>query len=774
MKFRSLLLLISLPFITATPAVAQSPADAVSRDEYLAYMVSAAEEAWANIDESRARWYENIDLEYVFGYNPPPNDLYLAALSTNLFEITGESKYLDRAKSLLLYYGKYRDAYPADFHLTKAEYGDELPVIPNIFPFGKYVQAYEALDRNGRLTAADKKVLEPAMAGSADYLVNFQEWGPMNRAMLRAEAMTYVAKVVPENPRSALWKMAGEAIANDNWGKWEIEDATGYNGVWLYSLLGYASHVREDESLYRTPVMTYYFEYFLKLMSPAGIVPDFGDSYWGGGWDRMIPFFEKAASVTNDGRFRWAASQYFHKFLDPIPERKSIFAALCLSDAYIWADFDLPAVIPASGSEEVLDDIVGKKVVFRDGWSPSSTFMLYNYRDEGDGGWLFREYLRTTIPVEEEKMHHGHADENSVVLLMRNNSVLLHDGGYRDYMPSGPYGAWRADYFHNRVVVRPGKIALGQDEGQYRYASPGRSAVEGQNLLDYFRNSGAYHRVETRKIDFLNLDGFDMTRTRIIDRKYGYEADRVVTYVKDLDWFIVFDGVRFTDPGYLTMANMWHTRRIHERGENWYDTSYDSLRTVDVTGDERLLVLFPERGYLEQGEGSQNRYWQDEQFVYQMIGRHGYRNDIQTFVTVLIPHDKKVSPAELASSVSMVQAEGGPQSLAVQIERGGKKYLVAAKMDLEAELVRDWRRPMYDYESGRVKYGDYETDAYHLFVVETKDAVQYAMAGAVRVTRNGKVLHEQYPAEFGLNFDGSPDIPGIGKMRYWQETVPKD
>ena len=70
----------------------------------------------------------------------------------------------------------------------------------------------------------------------------------------------------------------------------------------------------------------------------------------------------------------------------------------------------------------------------------------------------FRDYLRDSIPVEEEKMTHGHADENSIVLLMSGGSVLLRDGGYRDYMPSGPFGAYRQDYFHNRLVVRPEKI----------------------------------------------------------------------------------------------------------------------------------------------------------------------------------------------------------------------------------------------------------------------------------------------------------------------------
>lgn len=45
---------------------------------------------------------------------------------------------------------------------------------------------------------------------------------------------------------------------------------------------------------------------------------------------------------------------------------------------------------------------------------------------------------------------------------------------------------------------------------------------------------------------------------------------------------------------------------------------------------------------------------------------------------------------------------------------------------------------------------------------------------AVNVTRilyGGMLLFEQKPSYFGLAFDGSPDVQGVGKARYWRETV---
>jgi hypothetical protein len=451
-----------------------------------------------------------------------------------------------------------------------------------------------------------------------------------------------------------------------------------------------------------------------------------------------------------------------------MPKTTSVFTGLILSDACRWADFSVDAAAPTTGSQEALDDVVGKKVVFRNGWDPSSTYLLYNYRDIGDGGWLPREYLRTTIPVEEEKMHHGHSDENSIILMMHKGSILLHDGGYRDFMPSGPYGAYRADYFHNRVVVRDGKIALGQKQGEYRYSSPGRAAVPGQEMLDFFRNSGAYRDIRTRKVDFEVTRHAEMARSLLIDDHLGYESDRTIVYLKEPTCFVVIDAVRFTKPGYLTMASLWHTRKVLASGEGWYDTAYDSLRTVDVRGDQRLLVVFPQRALMVDGVAAQRRYYQEEKTIYQMIGRHGYRNDLQLFVTVLFPHGEQEKPEELAGRVSMVQVDRPDEAAAVRVRAGGKSYLVGVKLDLEKELVRDHRRPMYNYVSGKTTYGDFETDGHFLTAVEESDSIWYSVSGFTKISFRGSLLHEQPGVLSNLSFDGTADEPGVGKMRRWE------
>jgi len=89
-----------------------------------------------------------------------------------------------------------------------------------------------------------------------------------------------------------------------------------YHGVWLYSLLGYADVTGKMNELFRTPEMYYYAQYFLNLMCPDGMIPDFGDADWQSNWSRFLVFFEAAASFYNDAEMKWAANVIADRFID--------------------------------------------------------------------------------------------------------------------------------------------------------------------------------------------------------------------------------------------------------------------------------------------------------------------------------------------------------------------------------------------------------------------------------------------------------------------------
>lgn len=760
----------AIPQVAAAQARANA-APVISRDSYLQYARASADYTWDHQGEILKQWRLTFEPDSPFGYRAPGGLIDMALIYSYLFEKENNSVYAERAKSVLLTYGGYRSQFPDWAAKKRPDYSNGVPALPDFFVVMRFVRAYDTLHRLGKLTPAESTAVEALVAHSMDYLLQTSEWGAMNRAMLRAESLAWAVRAMKNHPRAAAYEMQRRALGDDNWGNWEIEDATIYHGVWTYSLLGYADALGRMDDLFKTPTFYYYTHYFLNLMSPAGMVPDFGDAWWTSNWQHYLVFFETAAARLNEPTMKWAAQTIAAKFVD-FKNPTSSGLGCFLLDAYRWGRDDVPAAPPATLSTQVMEDVQGKKVVFRNGWNPDSTYLLLNYRDEGDGGLNFRDYLRDSIPVEEEKMTHGHADENSIVLLMSGRSVLLHDGGYRDYMPSGPFGAYRQDYFHNRMVVRPEKIFMGQKEGDQRYST--KDPVPAQPLFEFLRDAGSYRPVQTKKVDFLALPEFDYSRTRLIDDGWKYDADRVIVYVKDPEMFVVFDIFKSRTTEFFTLANLWHTRQILARGEHWYDTVYDVIGAEKLPTDRRLLIYFPQTHYRLEGVEPLKRHSQDEQTIYQMTASHFEPTHTAGFVTVLIPHGKDQSPATLIDRVRAVETVPALSGMGVRIEAGGRVITVGVKNDLRMDIARDWRRPRYLYENGKIAYGALETDGDLVFASEAKGELSYTIVNMTRAQRGEQVLFQNGQSFHGLPFDASTDTSGVDKVRYWRDTVKID
>ncbi|MDZ7373799.1 MAG: hypothetical protein ONB23_07485 [candidate division KSB1 bacterium] len=750
-------------------AGASASAQTFRKDDCLRYAREAADWVWDHYDSLAERWRSTMDPQSPFGYQDPGWFLDMAGIYSFLYELEGNAVYAERAKKVLLTYGDFRKYFPAAAAKVRPEYSDGIPALPNMFNCMRYLRAYERLKRGGALTASEQRQIEAIIADAAEFMLRTQEWGPMNRTALRGESLALAARLLPDHPRSRYWQMYCDAMMYDNWGNWEIEDATLYHGVWLYSLVSYAEAIGKLDELFRTPEMYYYAKYFLHLMSPHGMIPDFGDSHFDSSWPRFLAFFEAAASAYRDPGLKWAAETIARRFIRRDVPARSTDLGYILTDCYRWMTDDLQPQPPRELSLEVMEDVQGKKIVFRNGWESGSTYLLLNYKDEGDGGIVFKDYLRDTIPIEEEKVTHGHADENSIVALLAGGSFLLHDGGYRDYMPSGPFGAYRQDYFHNRVCVRQEKIWMGQREGEARLSF--RGAVEPQRLLDFLHNSGAYRRVRTQKIDFLTLPEFDYSRTRLIDDKLGYEWDRVLVYVKRPEAFVVFDIVKATVEGYFTAAALWHTRKILASGDHWYDTVYDSLQYHALSTDHHLLIVFPLTHFRIEGVEPERRYYQDELALYQVASQHFELGENVVLATVLIPHPRDQKPEELAKRVRLAEGEPAGRSVGVELLDGPRTILVVAKRDLRSHVVRDYRRPRYTYESGRMRVGAWECDGDLLYAETTPETLRYTAVNVTAVKYGSETLFQQKPSRYGLAFDGSPDSSGVGKVRYWCDTV---
>jgi hypothetical protein len=762
---RSVALIVTV--ISLLPLLAPSLQGA-PRDRYLAYARASAAWTYDHADELLAQWKKTFDPLNVFGYRPPGGLLEMAVIYSYLYEKERKPEYAARAKDVLLTYGDYRSAYPESSVKLRPDYADGVPALPDFFTAMRYVRTYDTLRRLGRLSPAEDNKATDLIAGSMRYLLRTQEWGPMNRSALRAESLAWAIRALPKHPDTPKWEMQRRALGDDNWGNWQIEDATLYNGVWLYSLLGYADALDKIQEMFRTPEMFYYAQYYLNLMCPAGVVPDLGDAHWTSNWTHFLVYFEAAAAALRDPGLKWAAETIAVKFIDFSKPTSSGLGTMLL-DCYRWGTDEVKAAVPTAPSMEVMEDVQGKKIVFRNGWSPLSSYLLLNYRDEGDGGLNFRDYLRDTIPVEEEKMTHGHADENSLVLLMSGGSVLLHDGGYRDYMPSGPYGAYRQDYFHNRLCVRPEKIFWGQQAGESRYSV--RDAVPGQTLLEFMRNAGSYRPVRTRKIDFLSFDDFDYSRTRVVDDGWGYQADRVVVYVKDPECYVVFDIFKALREDYFTMGALWHTRKIFDRGEHWYDTGYDQIQNAMLPQDKRLLIMFPSTEFRMEGVEAEKRHTQDEWLIHQSWAQHFELGETCAFVTVLVPHGAQDDPKAWLDRVSILPSQPERGAVGVVIKVGDRDLVVGVKNDLRLDMSRDYRRPRYTFDAGRIKVGDIETDGDFVFAAAHAGALDYTIVNLTKALYAGKTLVEGGQANFGLGYDAKPDRGGVGKLRYWRDKT---
>jgi hypothetical protein len=277
--------------------------------------------------------------------------------------------------------------------------------------------------------------------------------------------------------------------------------------------------------------------------------------------------------------------------------------------------------------------------------------------------------------------------------------------------------------------------------------------------------------VRTQKVEFLTLRDADMSRTRLIDAALGYQWDRTVVYLRSRDLFVVVDGITILRDDYFTFTNFWHGKQILARGNHWYDIATDSLPGFSFPRQRSLLVLFPEHQVKVDSTETISRHGQMEQAIYQTASSQYRAGTSEVFVTVLVPHDRSVAPSTIVPSASLlpVSTPGGAVGLA--IKGTSDTALVCVKIDLESEVARENIRPRYQYDLGKVRYGNVETDAHFLYGTVRGSHVTYAAANVLRVLYGGVTLMEALPNTHPLQLDGWPDRVGFTKWRVWEGTT---
>ncbi|NOZ55366.1 MAG: hypothetical protein GXO73_01080 [Calditrichaeota bacterium] len=733
----------------------------VTRKEYEDFLTRAAEEGRGQWREVIRAWREQAGPNPLWGYNPPQMPLRLAFLLSYLRAqglVAPEAS--TEVLEILRAFSDLRSAMGQDFAKVRAETRDlGLPVFVNIFYIPLLARTIDLQRKVGDLSPEDLAWLEQLLPDTVNVVFAHPEWGAMNRAILRSEGLMLAAQVLPRHPDAPRWRRMAEIIADDNLDRWEIEDATTYHPVWLVHFSRYLELTGQLERLQRPP-LRWYLDYFVELIAPHGTVPDFGDGEWRSTWFLLVAVFELAARELRDGRYKWVAARIFRSCREngTLEKLTPSDVASHLVFAHQWCDDTVALQEPDTPSKD-LDELIAKKVVFRNGWSPKSTYLLLNYRDEGDWGWLDRQYLRDTISVEEEKMHHGHADENSVVFLMSEGALLLHDAGYRSDLPSGRFGAYRADYFHNRLVVRAEKLDRDQD------------------VYELLRNSGAYRPVRTKRIDFARLKKIDYSRTRVEDDRLGYTWDRIVVYRKEAGDFVVVDAFAPTRDDYFTPACLWHTQVVLERGDNYILGGYTHMFDEKLPDSRRLLVQFldvePGR---RRGVFEIERHYDKEWCFYEAFPSHFLAGRWTIFVTRLVPVESSANVENELGRARLLQTSWNDAAVALTFGEGTaepSEWLVV-KLDLERERLRENVRPRYTFESGAVTAGPITTDAHLAHVWRDASGLSFSATVVTELRWKDRTIFQVPLSTFGLQLDGQPDREGRAKWRLWEDTVTED
>jgi hypothetical protein len=235
--------------------------------------------------------------------------------------------------------------------------------------------------------------------------------------------------------------------------------------------------------------------------------------------------------------------------------------------------------------------------------------------------------------------------------------------------------------------------------------------------------------------------------------------------------FVVFDIFKSRTDEFFTLANLWHTRKIFAQGEHWYDTGYDVIGQQALPDAKRLLVLFPSTHFRIEGVEPIKRNYQDELAIHQTTGHHFEQGHTEGFVTVLVPHAKGADPQAIASRIRILDTAPERTGLAVTIQAGTRRIMVGAKQDLRMDIARDYRRPRYVYEKGRITYGPLATDGDFVFTSKDGEALSYTVVNMTRAQYGEQVLFQSGHSYHGLQFDGTSDPAGIDKVRYWSDTV---
>ncbi len=635
-----------------------------------------------------------------------------------------------------------------------------------------FCEAFLYLQKQNVLTSEETTRIQAQIATSANTHLDSTDWGAQNRATVDAAGFYFASVSVPHHSNATRWKHYGDALIEDSWGRWSIEDASIYGPFWLFYLMTTADLQGRSDEFMNFVTTRYYFEFYRGLLAPNGMLPEWGDGDWTHMWHWYMATMVRAGSEYQNGEYLYFAKRLYethremglrepiHGFLPAgLEEGDGLY---CAGTALRWLDTSVemkPYTLPQS--EELVDDLVSKKIIFRNDKGNNSSYAFLNYRDQGPYGRYQRDYQNQQLAAYEEKPHHGHGDENAINLLMDHETVLLADGGYR----RTPHDGWRADLYHNKIVARLG-WPINHD------------------VMHYLQQNRSYSPVLTEKIHFGNFGPIDYSRTRLIDDERGYTTDRILLFLVQSGVYIIVDAIHIDREGRKLFANMWHPSHIIENG-NFATENEHWMRSwspqVPVRQDhwtnphnKELLIEFLDNRDKYTQIREIDRCYNPSQAFFQFVYSHFFKGQRLAFVTVLTPHNPGQFNKSMLGSVQVIHdAERSCRTLGLRFKHEGSPVTVGLKLDQTIGLTNLRGRPLFDWKTGQVTYDNLQTDAEFAFVKDNGTEADIGFIYGSQLTYKNKTLFDmpinQHMYQGAVEEYRVPDIKD--KMPRWRETI---
>jgi hypothetical protein len=172
-----------------------------------------------------------------------------------------------------------------------------------------------------------------------------------------------------------------------------------------------------------------------------------------------------------------------------------------------------------------------------------------------------------------------------------------------------------------------------------------------------------------------------------------------------------------------------------------------------------------------EGTEQEKRHYQPEVMIHQTTAQHFELGETVGFITILIPHSPKDPPQEWLNKVRSLPIKPDRAAMGVEIDSRDRKFVIGVKNDLRMDITRDWRRPRYTYEAGKIGIGEFETNGDFLFASATNSKLSYTIVNLTKAFYRGNPIFEAKSSFYGLAFDASPYTGGLGKLRYWKDVV---